>query len=883
LGTVKDLVETVQRESPTGVHFSGHGGPGALEFEDDDGARVLVPVSELVSRLRRELPAGRLPAFFYLACCRGNDVGDGAESAAARLHREGVTEVVGYTGPILDHLSTAAEEALYAGLAAGRTTRMAVRDARNALLRAPVEAEGRHREPGTAVTEGCYPFAWSQLVLYHRGPEYPLGTPTTADQLLQAEQALRRTYENLGHGRVLKTGFIGRRRELHRVRRHLLREGRRVLVLQGLGGLGKSTLAFYVPPLLRAGKEDVCILWCAATEMEPDPVVALVGQLLDYCRKRFGAGWEEVVQQVDRGAGDDAVQRFLLFLSVLLQNVPRLVLLLDNLESLLIGPVEVSTARPDERAFADWKSEPLRVLWQELRRLAEEGDKLWVVGSCRYQNDAFADVLPVTPLPDDALFRLTGWFPTLQRLASVTRARLVARLDGHPRAVEYAENLIKHRLVAWRRKYGELRRSQPATAEELEREWSELVGKALPGVRERLWANLLLEAIWDNVLDEPMRRMLFRMTRLRRPWQWGLMAQLGEPERDAATAEATAEALRRTSLLEETELAQTPHYTLHPATAAYVRSRFGDEAVLRQDTHRRVGDYLEREAKTSPWLETTLEGGYHLFHAGAYDRACEMLGWASAWLQERGRVREGLEVLEPFLSEGVQQRMPKALVGRLLGTVGQAYHRLGQVLQAIDCYQQHLAIARDIGDRRGEGTALCNLGLAYALGQPQQAIDCSQETLAIFRDIGDRRGEGATLGNLGLAYAALGQPQRAIDCYQQTLAIARDIGDRHGEGTALGNLGLAYAALGQPQRAIDCYQQHLAIARDIGDRHGEARASWNLGLQLSKLGPERLAEAIALMEVCVRFGQEIGHPDANKDAAHVVELRHRLAYTDAPA
>ena len=54
------------------------------------------------------------------------------------------------------------------------------------------------------------------------------------------------------------------------------------------------------------------------------------------------------------------------------------------------------------------------------------------------------------------------------------------------------------------------------------------------------------------------------------------------------------------------------------------------------------------------------------------------------------------------------------------------YAILGQVEQAIQVliYQQALAIAQEIGDRRGEGTWLGNLGIAYAnLGQVEQAID----------------------------------------------------------------------------------------------------------------------------------------------------------------
>jgi hypothetical protein len=361
LGTLDDLAATVQRVAPTGVHFSGHCGPGVLEFEDDDGGKAVVEVAELAERLRREL-RGRPPAFFFLACCHGNDVGEGAESAAALLHREGAAQVVGYSGPIVDELSTRAEEALYAALAAGQTTPQAVREARAALLRPLHGAAARQRPAKDVTVEAAaaasdpFPFAWSQLVLYHRGPDHPLGTPTTAVQLRQAEEKLRRTFEGLGKRRVLRTGFIGRRRELHRVRRHLLHEGKRALVLQGLGGLGKSTLAFHIPPLLRADRDEVCILWCEGAEREPDPVEALVGQLLAYCRVRFGAAWESVVQQVDRAAGDDAVQRFGMFLQALLANAPRLMLLLDNLESLLIGPADVMTERPDERALGAWRN-----------------------------------------------------------------------------------------------------------------------------------------------------------------------------------------------------------------------------------------------------------------------------------------------------------------------------------------------------------------------------------------------------------------------------------------------------------------------------------------------------------------------------------------------
>ena len=162
---------------------------------------------------------------------------------------------------------------------------------------------------------------------------------------------------------------------------------------------------------------------------------------------------------------------------------------------------------------------------------------------------------------------------------------------------------------------------------------------------------------------------------------------------------------------------------------------------------------------------------------------------------------------------------------------------MGQTPAAIELYEQALAIAREIGDRGGEGADLGNLGNCYDdVRADQRAIDLYEQALAIAREIGDRSGEGAALGNLGNSYVTLGEVRRAIDLYEQALAIAREIGDRGGEGAALGNLGNCYAALGADPAAIELYEQALAIAREIGDRGGEGNALGNLGSRLRPWG-----------------------------------------------
>src|SRR5262249_23573430 len=214
------------------------------------------------------------------------------------------------------------------------------------------------------------------------------------------------------------------------------------------------------------------------------------------------------------------------------------------------------------------------------------------------------------------------------------RALLVMRLAGHPRAVEYANTLVDNTLAQWEKGHGcEYRLPEDADAQAVEKEWNELVAPALPAVEERLRTNLLFDAIWERVLDAGCRGMLSRMTLLRRPWEQELFDHLGEPSEPAAVARNTAERLGRTSLLEQVDLVTVKgtvrHFTLHPATVQFARGRFGEDRALCLETHRRLGDYLEEQAKSSPYIDIDIEAGYHLFEAGEYDRALELLNLAA--------------------------------------------------------------------------------------------------------------------------------------------------------------------------------------------------------------------------------------------------------------
>jgi tetratricopeptide (TPR) repeat protein len=859
LGTLDDMADTVAENEPIGVHFSGHGAPGFLLFEDDEGKERLVPINELISEIRKKA-SNKLPRFFYLASCHGNDPGDieegkaGSTISSAQLHREGVTQVIGYYGPIIDELSTMAEVAIYHAIADGQETRYGVRQARSALSKGSISIlNPMHKRGSGQELIKAFPFAWAQIVLYHRGIDYPLSREIPSKHIQDYEAKLQRTFRGIDR-RILSTGFIGRRRELHKFR-SCLDSGQRMFVFQGLGGLGKSTIALHALYTLQmlVPKEKILTIWCQDMEKSPDQAMELIKAVSDFGSRLFGPQWVEVSASADRIP--ETPKRFAMLLNFIMNSTPGIVIYLDNVESLMEGP---DNEEPD--ALGRWKSQELANIWQLLKLMC--GENLCVIGSCRYRNKGFDDcTIPVPEMGDNAIFRMMGWFDGLRSLSLPSRAKLVSLVHGHPRMVEFLDDLIKEALIDWKNDVGEWDTPSNEDVEAIKREWDRIIAPAIPKVEDRLEENLLLDKIWENVLDDKCRRMLFRMTLLLGPCDWEMMLQLGENGESESEASATARKLKNTSLvvqLEDRDLKGklVSLYGLHPMTAKFISKQFDEVEVndLKQETYLRLGMYLGKFAKNK--LDT-IKAGHYLFLCGEYKLACGLLGLASAWLQQRGMVRAGIILLERFESSEIMAKLDPKFCEWMLGTQGLAYYSLGQVEKSIEYHQQVLEIVRKIGDRESESSTLGRLGLAYfGLGQVDKAIGYYQQALDINKETGDRGSEDAVLGNLGSAYYSLEQVDKAIEYYQQALEITREIGGRREEGTILGNLGNAYFSLRQVEKAIEYYQQALEIAREIGDRIGEGSRLGNLGNVYYSL--EQVEKSIEYYQQALEIAKETG-------------------------
>lgn len=176
--------------------------------------------------------------------------------------------------------------------------------------------------------------------------------------------------------------------------------------------------------------------------------------------------------------------------------------------------------------------------------------------------------------------------------------------------------------------------------------------------------------------------------------------------------------------------------------------------------------------------------------------------------------------LDLNLARSINDKLGEA---KASGNLGNTLKVIGSFDEAASFCERHLTLARQLGDRLSEGRALYNLGNVFHAKGKHMGRDCGelpdeakevlmnaveyyQQNLALMKEFGDRGAQGRACGNLGNAYYMLGDFQAAIDHHHERLRIAREFGDKAAERRANNNLGNAHIFMGQYDIAADHYK-----------------------------------------------------------------------------
>ncbi|MDQ5823865.1 MAG: tetratricopeptide repeat protein [Chloroflexota bacterium] len=192
-----------------------------------------------------------------------------------------------------------------------------------------------------------------------------------------------------------------------------------------------------------------------------------------------------------------------------------------------------------------------------------------------------------------------------------------------------------------------------------------------------------------------------------------------------------------------------------------------------------------------------------------------------------------------------------------LGNLGHTYTRVGDAHKAIDYHQQLLESANKSQNFRIKANALLGIGIAYSnLGNANEGIRYFGEALPLLRSIGDQRQESAVLVNLGIAHLDLGELNLSQECLQAALRLTRETGDRRFESLSLLYIGDISGMVGDLMAGIHYQEEALELARTVGDKLIESSILYKLSQNYLDAG--NISAAMQAIEEALAFAKEQG-------------------------
>ena len=217
------------------------------------------------------------------------------------------------------------------------------------------------------------------------------------------------------------------------------------------------------------------------------------------------------------------------------------------------------------------------------------------------------------------------------------------------------------------------------------------------------------------------------------------------------------------------------------------------------------------------------------------------------------RQRAGLTAAPRLASESGLHK----LAWRLAAAAMSFYYRHSHWTDWVAAHEVGLASARETGDARAEAWMLNNLGMAYGQQGLEQSVGCFEQALALYRELNDSPGETRAANNVANAYFELRRLEEALAAAQRSLETQRRLGNRYGEGIALNLMGCASRELGRPELAAEHLQMALVIFGELGDPLAEADSLSDLGETFLHMA--RVDDAVARLRDSLRIWRSTGN------------------------
>jgi hypothetical protein len=798
-GTLAAVREALSAESFHVLHVSCHASPGVLLLEDEQGRPHRVTAAELV----KAMPAGRRPAMVVLAGCStaltglqpsgdGSDDGSvGGEAALPGLARQllaaGVPQVLAMTASVTDR---------YAALLGGRFYRELALAAEPDVLAALSQArrhaeEARRALPAGSVEAGLV--EWATPALFVCGDPLPLYDPTDGLEPVQAEGA--QAVPSLPDAIPLRAvgEFVGRRAELRTLLAALRRRDHAGVVLHGIGGVGKSSLA---AELLRLLGDDAGLVVPAVGAITVDQILDAFGRSLFHdalARSLAPDSPQRELAALLRTPSEPWTDRLAAAAHLVLAHRP-VTLLVDNFESNL-RPQPDGRAAIDDDHLADFLTAWARTPGHG-RLLVTSRFPFTLSGKTHRRLSEHH----LGPLSWAETRKLIWRLPGLDSLTAEQQHRAYTDVGGHPRTLEYLDALLRHGKAKFADVTERIERlltdhgvDDPQrwlttlhTADDADDSGDGLFGRALAEAVTLTVNDSLLNDLID-LLNPAARDLLVAVAVYRNPAddlavQWQLADEI-EPPQDPARderlqdlANRTAKALSEGTSTPLSDLGYTPDELTQlssdltevrrpplapvgdPGPAITVVGGLGLLTPIRDPDTGQVAHVVHR------WTAATLARLHPEATRKAHGRAARYHTW---------RVRMMPQDAVDDLDDLVEARHHEHAAGNLDRAVDLSY----EIRDRLDTWGAWDWEAR-----------ICTETLAWLPPNSRDAAGFTHQ--------------------LGIIAQKKGDHETAADHYRHVLAIVEEIGDRAGTAICYHQIGMLAELRGDYDTAADYYHDH---------------------------------------------------------------------------
>lgn len=594
------------------------------------------------------------------------------------------------------------------------------------------------------------------------------------------------------------TSFIGRKREIARIKK-LLRQTR-LLTLVGTGGSGKSRLALRVTSELDAARKfQDGVRWAELASLaSPEFLLQAILHTLGLSEAQNEPLRETLVSYL---------------------RAKQLLLVLDNCEHLNTACAELANVLLAE-------CPGIKILATSRERLGIGAEQLYPVPLLSLP-DAEAASSPAQIIHADAIRLFVTRAQSIKPEFSLTTHNsagvkaVCERLEGIPLAIELAA--INVRVL---------------TVEEIAARLEDRFTLLATSSRAPLPRHQTLRAMmdWSYELLAESERIFFQRLAIF-AGGWTLEAAEAICSGNGIQAGEVFDLLARLvdkSLVTVREYEGTARYHYLDTIRAYAYGKLQSSAEAGALRERHFGFFagLARQTDTArifslatPWFRRYSLENDNFRAALAWsldelygDKAVQLAGSLIWFWSVQSNWSEGLEWWSRALALG--NNAPATRWGySLLSVWGYALlsapylnQHHGDYQQAIAFAEQSVALHRELGDPLHLADALGALGTSLSFqGEAERASPILEECLQLYRELGNELAVSECLNLLADVQQRRGDPQGSIPLLEESLSIARRRQDEHGIQRALGVLAGAYRMLGDFARATLLYKQAMVI------------------------------------------------------------------------